>query len=220
METTVPVTAVQDYAAGCSLVQLLRLQGFLQSEVQQQGWSMEHLEASMHVVHTHSSEPLEAAATDSDTTGNSGACRAAQTEQPTLRAEAGKDSKGAQDAAERRSQERERDVSRGVPVLVLRVRGQLGMSVSFDLVSGALCIHPGESNLPGQSFCTVRYPFVADSFLSVLDEASNMSRAYHLHWRRFMAVLSDSSKAAWPVVLARIAVLELMCRFLDFFTVG
>ena len=143
-----PTTAVQDYAAGCSLVQLVRLQGLLQSEVQKQGWNMEHLEASMHVVHAHSSEVLQCSGAESYKNHET---------QPNLTAEgtAGRGSKGAMHAADLRSMERQRDASRGVPVLVVHVRGRQGMSVSFDLVSGALCMHPGESDLPGQTFCTV-----------------------------------------------------------------
>lgn len=142
---------VQDYAAGCSLAQLVRLQHLLHSEVQKQGWSMEHLEASMHVAHAHSSEPLHSSAAAASASANP--------------ADSGKDvgrepsgGKGAHDAAQLRSMEWGRDTSRGVPVLLLHVRGQLGMTLSFDLVTGALCMHSGESQLPGQSFCTVRCP--------------------------------------------------------------
>jgi hypothetical protein len=120
---------------------------------------MEQLEASMHVAHAHSSEPLnclEGAAVGKSSQANGASAGAAGHDQPALRGQADADSKGACDAAARRRQERERDVSRGVPVLLLHVRGKLGLSVSFDLISGALCMHPGESDLPGQSFCTVR----------------------------------------------------------------
>jgi hypothetical protein len=140
-------------------VQLLRLQELLQAAVLKQGWSMEHLEASMHVLHAHSAQPLRSAAAAASTrdgaaTGRSGAREAAQQSGRVLEGVQGK--KGALDAADIRSKMRDRDASRGVPVLLLHVRGKLGMSVSFDLVSGTLCLHPGESDLPAQSFCSVR----------------------------------------------------------------
>ena len=176
---------MQDYAAGCSLVQLLRLQELLKSEVRRQGWSMDHLEATLSVVQAHSSRPLQgtpqpttaatAAATETPAGTGIAASDAAVAEMIAKEREAedaalegvqegphpeAAPAKGAQDAAAMRSQERHMDMSRGVPVLLVHVRGRLGMSVSFDLVSGALCLHAGESNLPGQSFCTVSCPTV------------------------------------------------------------
>lgn len=47
---------------------------------------------------------------------------------------------------------------RAVPLLVVRVRGHTAVSVALDLISGAVCLHAGDSSLQGQVFVTVRRP--------------------------------------------------------------